>query len=130
MTRNHRIFLIVSLDLSLIPSTTPFDIFPLAWNQFKMSSRRRRHIRAIFFIGSIRERSTSRHQPSRNLPAQVGEAKTAISPVDHRTVRQRPVREVAEVAEAVAGRQSYRARVARHTSPGLQPATVRTGPSI
>ena len=30
----------------------------------------------------------------------------------------------------VADRNSYRARVARHTSPGLQPATVRTGPSI
>ena len=52
----------------------PLEIWPLALNQFRISGRWRRHIRAIFFMGSMRERNAVVHQASRNLPAQVGEA--------------------------------------------------------
>ena len=41
--------------------------------QFKMSGWWRRHIRAIFFMGSMRERRVAVHQASRNLPAQVAD---------------------------------------------------------
>lgn len=59
----------VSLALLFMPSTTPFEIRPLALNQFKMSGRCRWHIRVIFFMGAMRERRAAVHQASRNLPA-------------------------------------------------------------
>jgi hypothetical protein len=46
---------------------------PLALNQFKISGLWRRHMRAIFFMGSMRERNAVVHQVSKNLPAQVGD---------------------------------------------------------
>ena len=73
----------------------------------------------------IRERSNERQEPP-DSPIRCGDC-THRSRRRDRAGRQRPVR---EIAEGVAGWNSYRARVARHTSPGLQPATVRTGPSI
>jgi hypothetical protein len=44
--------------LLLKPSTIPAEISPRAQNQFKISGRWRRSIRATFFIGSMRERMT------------------------------------------------------------------------
>ena len=61
----------VSLALVFRPSTTPLEMAPLALNQFRMRGRWRRHMRAIFFMGSMRERKAVVHQVSRNFPAQV-----------------------------------------------------------
>ena len=63
----------VSLALLFRPSTTPLEMAPLALNQFKISGLWRRHMRAIFFMGSMRERNAVVHQVSKNLPAQVGD---------------------------------------------------------
>ena len=62
-----------SLALLFRPSTMPFEMRPLALNPFKMSGRWRRHMRAIFFMASIRERMAVAHQTSRNVPAQVAD---------------------------------------------------------
>lgn len=43
-----------SLALFFKPSTTPFEIRPVALHQFKISGLPRRHIPPIFFISSMR----------------------------------------------------------------------------
>ena len=57
----------------LKPSTIPAEISLRARNQFKISGRWRRSIRATFFIGSMRERMTWTHHSSRKAPAQSSE---------------------------------------------------------
>ena len=79
----------------------------------------------IEYYERVRARGDEQQEP------QVPQPDTAVVPIDH-LVDGRAVwpRHGRAVAEGVVGRNSYRARVARHTSPGVQPATVRTGPSI
>jgi len=55
------------------PSTMPAEIIPRASNQLRMSSRWLRTVRAIFFMGSMRDRITFVHQRFRNFPAHAGE---------------------------------------------------------
>ena len=58
------------------PSTIPLESCLLARNQFKSSSRCERTMRAIWFIGSSRERIVRVHHRSRNRPAHYGERYT------------------------------------------------------
>src|SRR6185312_12823464 len=62
-------FLVTSFTLLLSPSTAPAETVPLARNQFRISGRWARMLRATFFIGSRRDRITRPVHSSRNLPA-------------------------------------------------------------
>src|SRR3954467_5867872 len=65
-------FLVTNFTLLFSPSTAPDDTSPLARNQFRISGRWLRIVRATFFIGSSRDRITRRVHSSRNLPAHDG----------------------------------------------------------
>ncbi len=62
-------FLVDSFALPLSPSTTPDEIVPRARNQLKINCRRRRRLRAIFFIGPIRLCMVRAHRASKNVKA-------------------------------------------------------------
>ena len=50
--------------------------------------------RAIYFIGSTRERITSRRRSSRNLPAEVAELKRAAANLYHKPIQTRAARQL------------------------------------
>jgi hypothetical protein len=70
--RNPYDFFMVTFALLFRPSTTPLDsIFlgaEIVQDEFAIA-----YERAIFFMGSMRDRMVWRHHSSRNFPAQAGQ---------------------------------------------------------